>query len=51
MVNGRRDEERRRTRGQQKRYEVDRLLEVRDVRETLVERHHEQEREQHLDAG
>ena len=51
MVDGRRDQADRGRRGGQERYEVDRLLEGRDRRKALVERHHEQEREQHLHTG
>jgi hypothetical protein len=51
VVDGGRDQEGGGAGGEQQRHEVDRLLEVRDVREALVERHHEQEREQHLHPG
>ena len=34
----------------QESHEVDRLLKARDVRKALVERHDEQEREQHLNT-
>ena len=51
MVRGRRDQARARRGRAQEGHEVDGLLEARDVREALVERDDEQEREQHLDAG
>ena len=50
VVRGGRDQAGRRRGGQQQRDEVDRPLEGRDLREALVERDDEQEREQHLHA-
>ena len=51
VVNRRCDEQDRGQRGGEQREEVEVLLEARDPQEALVEGHHQQEREQHLDAG
>ena len=50
MVGGGGDQEHRRDRGQQQRREVDLLLERRDFGEVLLERHRQQEGEEHLHA-
>ena len=50
VVRGGRDQARAGRRGAQEGHEVDRPLEARDVRKALVERHDEQEREQHLNT-
>ena len=51
VVRGRSDQQGRGDRGAEERQEVDVLLEVGHLAEALRERHAEQEREQHLDAG
>ena len=50
VVRGGRDQTRTCRRRTQEGHEVDRLLKARDVRKALVERHDEQEREQHLNT-
>ena len=50
VIGGRRDEERRRDRGRQQRAEVHVLLELGHLREALLERDREQEREEDLHA-
>ena len=49
-MRGGRDQARTCRRRAQEGHEVDRLLKARDVRKALVERHDEQEREQHLNT-